>query len=92
VAVNRPGAFGIESRGAAIYATHMNAPNPTKWRHLAPKPGSAYRQLFIKDTRIMACILYGMYINEEEPRTPDDIAAAFHVPVEAVHEAIAYCD
>jgi uncharacterized protein (DUF433 family) len=62
-----------------------------QWLYLAPKPGSAYRQLFIKGTRIMARILYGMYVSEEEPRTPEDIGAAFGLPVEAVQEAIAYC-
>jgi hypothetical protein len=33
-----------------------------------------------------------MLVNEEEPRTVDEIAAAFGLPVEAVHEAIAYCE
>lgn len=46
--------------------------------------------MFVKGTRIMARILYGMYANEEEPRTPEEIAAAFGLPVEAVREAIAY--
>ena len=48
----------------------------SNWKHLAPKPGSAYRQLFVNGTRIMARILYGMYISEEEPRTAEEIAAA----------------
>jgi len=39
----------------------------------------------------MARILYGMAMNEEEPRTPEEIAAAFQLPLEAVQEAIAYC-
>jgi uncharacterized protein (DUF433 family) len=61
------------------------------WVYLAPKPGSAYRQLFIKGTRIMARILYGLYMNEEEPMTPEQIAVEYGLPVEAVREAIAYC-
>jgi hypothetical protein len=40
----------------------------------------------------MARILYGMFVNEEEPRTPEEIAAAFGLPVAAVHEAIRYCE
>ena len=40
----------------------------------------------------MARILYGMYVNDEDPRTPEEIAAAFGLPVQAVHEAIAYCE
>lgn len=68
----------------------MNSINSSPWRYLAPKPGSAYRQLFVKGTRIMARILYGMYMSEEQPRTPEEIAAAFKLPLEAVQEAIAY--
>src|SRR6266567_7557497 len=69
----------------------MSTPPGTPWTYLAPKPGSAYKQLFVKGTRIMARILYGMYMSEEEPRTPEEIAAAFQLPLEAVQEAIAYC-
>ena len=32
-----------------------------------------------------------MFVNEEEPRTVDQIAADFDLPVPAVEEAIAYC-
>ncbi len=59
--------------------------------HLAPKPGSAYRQLFIKGTRIAARILYGLHVNEEEPMTEEQIAAEYGLPVAAIQEAIAYC-
>lgn len=62
-----------------------------KYLHLAPNPGSAYRQLFVKGTRIRARVLYGWYACEE-PRTPEEIAAAYGLPVEAVREAIAYCE
>src|SRR5207249_7742520 len=65
---------------------------PTTYFHLAPKPGSAYRQMFVKNTRIMASILYGMFVHEEEPRTAEEIAADFRLPLEAVQEAIRYCE
>jgi uncharacterized protein (DUF433 family) len=48
--------------------------------------------MFVKGTRIMARILYGMVVSEEEPRTPEEIAHAFGLPLAAVHEAIAYCE
>ena len=48
--------------------------------------------MFVKGTRIMARILYGMAMNEEEARTPEEIATAFDLPVEAVREAISYCE
>jgi uncharacterized protein (DUF433 family) len=62
-----------------------------KWLHLAPRPDSSYRQLFVKGTRIRARILYGWYACEE-PHTAEQIAADYGLPVEAVREAIAYCE
>jgi uncharacterized protein (DUF433 family) len=61
------------------------------WKHLAPKPGSSYLQLFVKGTRISARLLYGLHVNEEEPMTLEELAAAYNLPREAVSEAIAYC-
>jgi uncharacterized protein (DUF433 family) len=67
-------------------------PNPaTTWKHLAPNPKSAYKQLFIKGSRIRARVVYGMFMSDEEPMTPEQIAADFNLPLEAVQEAIAYC-
>ncbi len=66
-------------------------PNPTTWKHLAPNPKSAYKQLFIKGRRIRARDLYGMYMSAEEPMTPAEIAADYDLPLEVVAEAIAYC-
>ena len=60
--------------------------------YLAPNPKSTYKQLFVKGTRIRARVLYGWYANEEEPMTPEQIALEFNLPVEAVREAIAYCE
>lgn len=55
--------------------------------HLAPNPKSAYKQLFVKGTRIRARVLYGWY-GCEEPMAPAEIAREFNIPVEAVLEAI----
>lgn len=63
----------------------------THYDHLAPNPNSAYKQLFVKGTRIRARVLYGWYACEE-PRSPEEIAADYNLPVEAVKEAIAYCE
>jgi uncharacterized protein (DUF433 family) len=59
--------------------------------HLEPNPESAYKQLFVKGTRIPARALYGWYACAE-PMTPEEIAADYKLPVEAVREAIAYCE
>jgi uncharacterized protein (DUF433 family) len=64
----------------------------TTYKYLEPNPRSSYRQLFIKGTRLRARVLYGHYKSAEEPRTIEEIAADYNLPVEAVREAIAYCD
>jgi uncharacterized protein (DUF433 family) len=91
----RPGqrreALSLNPRGSNSKITDMNT-SPNTWRHLAPNPKSAYKQLFIKGTRIRARVLYGWCANEEEPFTPEQIATDFNLPVDAVLEAIAYCE
>ena len=64
------------------------------WKYLGPKPGSLYRQLFVKGTRTFARTLYSYYLPGEDwpGMTVEEIAANFNVPVEAVREAIAYCE
>ncbi len=64
----------------------------TEYKHLAPNPRSSYRQLFIKGTKFTARQLYGQHVNAEEPRTVEELAEDFGVPLEAVREAIAYCE
>ena len=63
----------------------------TTWKYLAPKPNSFYKQLFVNG-RTQARLLYGLYRNAEEPQSPEEIAAAYNLPLEAVREAIAYCE
>jgi len=65
---------------------------PNNYKYLARKPKSVYKQLFIKDRWVAARTLYGMYVSEEAPRTPEEIAADYNLPLEAVLEAIAYCE
>lgn len=69
----------------------MNPTPTTGWKYLAPNPKSRYKQLFIAGRRTRARDLYGMFMNAEEPMTPAQIAADYNLPLEAVEEAIAYC-
>ncbi len=69
----------------------MPPPTSTTWKYLAPNPKSAYKQLFIRGRRIRARDLYGFFMNADEPMTPQEIAADYGLPLEAVQEAIAYC-
>lgn len=65
---------------------------PAKWKYLAPNPKSAYKQLFMKDTRIRAESIYAWTVDGAEPMTPEEVAADYDMPLEAVQEAIAYCE
>jgi uncharacterized protein (DUF433 family) len=66
--------------------------SPTPYKYLTRKPKSVYKQLFIRDRWISARTLYGKYAREETPMTPEEIAADYELPLEAVLEAIAYCE
>jgi uncharacterized protein (DUF433 family) len=63
----------------------------TKYAHLEPNPKSAYRQLFVKGRRIPARAIYSWYVCDD-PLTPEEIAADYGIPLEAVQEAISYCE
>ena len=39
----------------------------------------------------MARVLYGLHVNEQDPMTCEEIAAAYQLPIAAVDEAVAYC-
>jgi hypothetical protein len=71
----------------------MNTP-PNAYKYLRRKPGSNYKQLWIfdKGRYIFATTAHADYVNEECPMTVEEIAADHDLPVEAVREAIAYCE
>jgi uncharacterized protein (DUF433 family) len=64
---------------------------PREWKYLERRPGSSYQQLCVKGKRIWAWTLYCESLSEKEPRTPEQLAEDFQIPLEAVHEAIEYC-
>jgi uncharacterized protein (DUF433 family) len=64
---------------------------PATWNYLAPNPKSAYKQLFLKGTRIRAEVIYGMTVDGSEPMTPEEVAVDMNLPLEAMREAVAYC-
>jgi hypothetical protein len=63
---------------------------PAPYKHLRPKPGSRYQQLAVGG-RIRAEILYRETLGSE-PLSPEQVAREYGVPVEAVLEAIHYCE
>lgn len=61
----------------------------TQYEHLEPRPGSNYRQLFLKGRRIRAAIVHEA-VHGPDPYTPEEFARDYEVPLEAVREALDY--
>jgi uncharacterized protein (DUF433 family) len=58
------------------------------YRYLAERSGSSYRELFVCGTDLRAQSLVSDM--ENEGLTPEQIALAYHIPLEAVQEAVDY--
>jgi uncharacterized protein (DUF433 family) len=67
----------------------MTSKTETKYQHLEPRPGSNYRQMFLKGRRIRAAVV-DEAVHGPDPYTPDEFAEEFQVPLEAVLEALDY--
>jgi hypothetical protein len=63
-----------------------------EYEYLLPDYWSSYKGLFLKDKRkIRAEWIYGETVGEDA-RTPEQVAADFELPLQAVLEAIHYCE
>jgi uncharacterized protein (DUF433 family) len=69
-----------------------------KYQFLESRPRSAYRQLFIKGTRIRADVIYRACTaldefldSGDEPRRPEQVAEDYGLPLATVLEAVEYC-
>lgn len=62
-----------------------------EYKHLGPKLGSAYRQWAVTGRGVWAETLW-QATTGDEPLTPEAVADRWNVPVEAVREAIHYCE
>jgi uncharacterized protein (DUF433 family) len=67
----------------------MASSTVTHYEHLEPRPGSSYRQLFLKGRRIRAAIVHEA-VHGPDPYTPEEFAHEYGVPLEAVREALDY--
>ena len=68
----------------------MTVVNGHEYKYLESRPGSNYRQLFYRGRGLFAQTLYRETVGID-PRTPEEVAKDFDVPLEAVLEAIQYC-
>src|SRR5690348_14644859 len=69
----------------------MSTSNGRQWKWLYHYPKSSYKQLSIRGTKIHARTIYGQAVGEGA-RTPEELAEDYGVPLEAVREAIEYCE
>ncbi len=62
----------------------------TQWQYLESRPQSWRKQLYIKETRIRASVIYSdMKVNQE---TPEETADNWDLPLAAIEEIIEYCE
>jgi hypothetical protein len=66
----------------------------TTYQYLEPHAGSSFKQLFVKGTKFRASQIYSAAYQrgEGDDRTPEQVADDHGIPVEAVYEAIRYCE
>lgn len=62
----------------------------TPYKFLEPRPGSHYRQLFVRGRNLLAEVVYRATLGPES-RTPNEVAQDYGIPREAVDEAVDYC-
>ena len=67
----------------------MSTETQPQYQHLEARPGSNYRQLWLKGRRIRAAVVYEV-VHGPDPRTPEEFAEEYQVPLEAVREALDY--
>ena len=60
------------------------------YSHLEERPRSNYRQMWVKGRHIRAEVLYRQTVGAE-PRTLQEVADDFQLPLAAVREAVEYC-
>ena len=61
-----------------------------EYKYLGPRYRSNYRQFFYKGRGLRAETLYRETVGID-PRSPEQVAEDFDIPIEAVYEAIHYC-
>ncbi len=69
----------------------MSTDSQRPYQHLEARPGSNYRQLFLKGRRIRAEVMYHA-VHAPDAYTPEELAEGYQVPLEAVYEALDYVE
>jgi uncharacterized protein (DUF433 family) len=75
---------------AIVQSLQTESQGDDTWQFLSPYPQSWRKQLYIKGRKLPASIVWGdMIVNE---MTPEESAEDWDLPLEAVQEAIQYCE
>ncbi len=61
----------------------------TQWKHLESRPHPWRKQLYIKGRKLKAFTVWSDMIAND--LTPEDVADSKELPLQAVYEAIEYC-
>jgi hypothetical protein len=69
----------------------MSTTPSTQYQHLEPRPGSNYKQLWLKGRRIRAAVVWEN-VHGPDHYTPEQFAEDYRVPIEAVREALDYVE
>src|SRR5690348_16214116 len=69
----------------------MSTETPRPYQYLEARPGSHYRQLFLKGRRIRADTMYHA-VHGPDSYTPEELAEGYQLPLEAVLEALDYVE
>jgi uncharacterized protein (DUF433 family) len=75
--------------GPSTEGRTMTTKAETQYQHLEARPGSNYRQLWLKGRRIRAAVVYEA-IYGPDPRSPEEFARDYQLPLPAVLEALDY--
>ena len=62
----------------------------TDYQYLEARPSSNYQQLWVKGRHMRAEVLYRLTVGPT-PRSLEEIAQDFDLPIRAVEEAVDYC-
>jgi uncharacterized protein (DUF433 family) len=69
----------------------MSVSSQKKYKYLEARPGSSYKQLWLKGRRIRTGVVWEDVHGPDHYR-PEEVAENFHLPLEAVLEALDYVE
>jgi uncharacterized protein (DUF433 family) len=69
----------------------MSTSSEKQYQHLEARPGSVYKQLWLKGRRIRTGHVWEIVHSPDYP-TPEEVAEDYRIPIEAIREALDYVE